>query len=106
VVGVFNDGDIANGAAQRLRGRAAARVNVLSGSAPVLSRDLDGLPALALMSCGRLYQQITTRLASGAHVVIVNAESSEQQLGISRVFLESKCDLLLTHDDSRPAHAD
>jgi hypothetical protein len=104
VVGVFNDGARANGVAECLRGSSASHVNVLSAGVPILS--VEGLPALALMGCGRLYQQIATRLESGSFIVVVDAQSPEQQLGISRVLLESKCDLLLTHDGSRPPHAD
>ncbi len=106
VIGVFNDAQSANGVAERLRGSANGRVNVLSSAMPILSQELDGLPVLSLMGCGRLYQQITTQLESGAFIVIVDAQSPEQQLGISRVLLESKCDLLLTHDGSRHKHAD
>lgn len=104
VVGVFNDAQNANGVAERLRGRAAGSVNVLSSHLPMLAQDIDGLPTLALMGCGRLYQQITTQLNSGASIVVVAAQSSEQQLGISRVLLEAKCDLLLTHDGGGHNH--
>lgn len=106
VIGVFNDSASANGVAERLRVSSPGSVNVLSGATPILSQDIDGLPALSLMGCGRLYQQITRELESGASIVIVDAQSPEHQLGISRVLLESKCDLLLTHDGSRPGHAD
>ncbi len=105
VIGVFNDAHNANGVAERLRGSASGSVNVLSSGVPILSQDLDGLPALSLMGCGRLYQQIASQLQSGASVVVVDAQNSEQQLGVSRVLLESKCDLLLTHDGSRHNHA-
>lgn len=106
VIGVFNDARSASGVAERLRTSSPGSVNVLSSALPILSQDLDGLPALSLMGCGRLYQQITRELESGASIVIVDAQSSEQQLGISRVLLESKCDLLLTHDGSSHAHTD
>jgi hypothetical protein len=66
----------------------------------MLAQDLNGFPALSLMGCGRLYQQISDQLSSGASIVIIDAQSSEQQLGISRVLLEAKCDMLLTHDGS------
>ncbi len=92
--------------AARLRGSAAGSVNVLTSDVPILSHDLDGLPALTLMGCGRLYQQITAQLEGGASVVVVDAQSTEQQLGISRVLLESKGDMLLTHDGSSPSHGD
>lgn len=104
VVGVFNDAQNANGVAERLRGRAPGSVNVLSSHVPMLAQDLDGLPTLALMGCGRLYQQITAQLDSGASIIVVAAHSPEQQLGISRVLLEAKCDLLLTHDGSGHSH--
>lgn len=106
VIGVFNDAQNANGVAERLRGTAPCSVNVLSSAVPVLAQELDGLPHLSLMGCGRLYQQISSQLQSGASIVVVDAQSPEQQLGISRVLLESKCDLLLTHDGGRHSHAD
>jgi hypothetical protein len=53
------------------------------------------------MRCGRLYQQVNQHLESGAVIVVVDAISPEQQLGVSRVLLESKCDVLLTHDGAR-----
>lgn len=104
VIGIFNDADSANGVAAKLRGSAAGNVNVLTRDVPILSHDFNGLPALTLMGCGRLYQQITAQLEGGASVVIVDAQSTEQQLGISRVLLESKCDMLLTHDGSGHSH--
>ncbi|MFA5898540.1 MAG: hypothetical protein WC829_05445 [Hyphomicrobium sp.] len=100
VIGIFNDAGDANGVADRLRQGTGISANVLLSDVPLLSQDLDGLPALSLMACGRLYQQIAERMASGATVVVVDAQSPEQQLGISRVLLEAKCDMLLTHDGS------
>jgi hypothetical protein len=70
-----------------------------------MAHDLPGVAALSLMSCGRLFQQITHHLGLGASIVVVDAQSPEQQLGISRVLLDSKCDLLLTHDGAQHAHA-
>ena len=104
VIGVFNDAANANGVAERLRGRTPGTVSVLRNNVPILSQDLDGLPALSLMGCGRLYQQIETQLESGASIVVIDAQSSEQQLDISRVLLEAKCDLLLTHDGTGHRH--
>ena len=69
-------------------------MNVLS-EAVLMALDL---PGTSLMSCGRLFQQITHHLAMGAAIVVVDAQGPEQQLGVSRVLLESKCDMLLTHD--------
>jgi len=105
VIGVFNDADSASGVARKLRGTAHA-VCVLSNDEPLLAQDFDGLPPLSLMGCGRLYQQVAAQLELGASIVVVDALSPEQQLGFSRVFLESKCDLLLTHDGSGAKHAD
>lgn len=104
VIGVFNDAANANGVAERLRRRATGSVNVLRSDVPILSQDLDGLPAVSLMGCGRLFQQIEAQLESGASIVVVDAQSPEQQLGISRVLLEAKCDLLLTHDGTGNRH--
>jgi hypothetical protein len=106
VVGVFAKLDGAHGAAETLRLSTAGNVNVLTSSAPLLAHDLPGVTALSLMSCGRLFQQITHHLATGASIVVVHAQSPEQQLGASRVLLDSKCDMLLTHDGSHHAHAD
>lgn len=106
VIGVFTDAGGANDAADRLRIRATPNVNVLSSSVPLLAHDLTGVPALSVMACGRLYHHIARHLEEGAFIVIVDAQSPEQQLGISRVLLESKCDLLLTHDGGGHAHAD
>jgi hypothetical protein len=104
VIGVFNDARNAKGVAETLRGKASGSVNVLSSGVPLLAQDLSGLPGLTLMGCGRLYQQISDQLSSGASVVIVDAQSPEQQLGLSRVLLEAKCDMLLTHDGSSQNH--
>jgi len=104
VIGVFNDADSASGVARKLRGSARS-VCVLSNGEPLLAQDFDGVPPLSLMGCGRLYQQVAAQLESGASIVVVDALSPEQQLGFSRVLLESKCDLLLTHDGSGHKHA-
>lgn len=100
VVGVFTDAAGAKGAAERLRVSAAGKVNVLSSAGPALEQDLGALPGLG---CGRLFEQITRHLESGASIVIVDVQSPEHQLGVSRVLLESKCDMLLTHDGTRRA---
>lgn len=106
VIGVFSDAGSANGVAEKLRSSSGVNANVLSSDVPILSQELDGLPALSLMPCGRLYQQIADQMASGASIVVVDAQSPEQQLGISRVLLEAKCELLLTHDGSGHNRAD
>ncbi len=106
VVGVFANPDGAHGAAETLRGSTAGNVEVLHSSVPLMAHDLPGVAALSLMSCGRLFQQVTHHLASGAAIVVVHAQSPEQQLGVSRVLLDSKCDVLLTHEGSRHAHPD
>ncbi|MEO8420947.1 MAG: hypothetical protein ABI457_07110 [Hyphomicrobium sp.] len=106
VVGVFTDPGGAHGAAGKLRTSAGGNVSVLHSAVPLLVHDLQGDTALSLMSCGRLFQQITHHLASGAAIVVVDAQSPEEQLGVSRVLLESNCDLLLTHDGAQHAHAD
>ena len=105
VVGVFTDPVGADGAAARLRTGAAGNVSVLSSALPLMAHDLRGGTVLSLMSCGRLFQQITHHLGLGATIVVVDAQSPEQQLGVSRVLLESKCDLLLTHDGAQHVHA-
>lgn len=106
VIGVFSDAGSANDVAEKLRGRAPGSVNVLSSGVPILSQDLDGLPGLSLMGCGRLYQQIAAQLEQGASIVVVDAQSPEQQLGVSRVLLEAKCDMLLTHDGTGHGHGE
>jgi hypothetical protein len=106
VIGVFRDAEGANGAVQKLRVKAAAKGHVLSSSAPLLAQQETELPALSILSCGRLYQHIARHLEAGASIVVVDAQSPEQQLGVSRVLLESKCDMLLTHDGGGHPHAD
>jgi hypothetical protein len=106
VIGVFSNAEGANGAAAKLLSNTLANVNVLSNAVPVLAHELNSLSALSLMGCGRLYQQIAHHIESGASIVVVDAHSPEQQLSISRVFLESKCDMLLTHDGRADANAD
>ena len=99
VVGVFAEAEMAKGAAERVRcGTGCPEVNVVSGSKSGNGRDLNGFRGLG---CGHLYDQISHHLQSGALLVVVDVETPEQQRGISRVLLESKCDLLLTHDGSR-----
>ena len=101
VVGVFSEAEMAKGAAERVRcGTGCSGVNVVSGPNPGNSRDLNGFHGLG---CGHLYDQINQHLQSGALLVVVDVETPEQQRGISRVLLESKCDLLLPHDGSRRA---
>lgn len=106
VIGIFNDAREADGAAERLRTRAVGAVSVLAAGLPLLSQDIDSTRTGMLMACNRLYQQVTQHLQSGASIVIVDAHSAEQQVGVSRVLLESKCALLLTHDDSRHVTAE
>jgi hypothetical protein len=104
VIGVFGDVAGANGVADALRASAAGNVNVLSSAVPLMAQYLSGVTAVSLMSCGRLYQQISGHLAAGAAVVIIDGHRSEHQLRISRALLEAKCDVLLTHDGGRHAH--
>jgi len=99
-VGVFSEAEMANGAAERVRGGTGSKVNVLSGTKSGNGGDLDRFPGLG---CGHLYDQISHHLQAGALLVVVDVQSPEQQRGISRVLLESKCDLLLTHEGSRRA---
>lgn len=106
VVGVFADIGGANRVASRLRLGAAGNVNVVSGAVPVLADDPSGVSHLSLRRCGRLYDEISRHLASGSVIVVVDAISPEQQVGVSRILLEHKCDVLLTHDGGRDAHAD
>ncbi len=98
VVGVFTDTDGANGVAERLRLGAAGNVSVLSNEIPLAAHSPYTAVALSLLSCGRLHEQIVRHLASGATIVVVDAQSPEQRLGVSRVLLESNCEMLLTHD--------
>lgn len=105
VVGVFAKLDGAHDAAETLRLSTAGHVDVLTSSVS-MAHDLPGVTALSLMSCGRLFQQVTHHLATGAAIVVMRAQSAEQQLGASRILLDSKCDMLLTHDGSHHAHAD
>jgi hypothetical protein len=106
VVGVFADLDGAHGAAETLRISTAGNVNVLSSRVTLVEHDQPGCIELSLMSCGRLSQQISHHLQSGAAIVVVHARTQEQQLGASRMLLDAKCDMLLTHDGSHHAHAD
>ena len=98
VIGVFTDIDGANGVAERLRLGAAGNVSVLSNAIPLAAHSPYAAVALSLLSCGRLHEQIVRHLASGATIVVVDAQSPEQRLGVSRVLLESNCEMLLTHD--------
>jgi hypothetical protein len=98
VIGIFTDAAGARGVADMLRDRGAGAVNLLSSGLPMLAQDLSALPDLG---CGRLMQQISHHLETGASIVIVDVQSPEHQLGISRVLLDSKCDLLLTQDSTR-----
>lgn len=106
VVGVFTDTDGAKGVAERLRLRDAGDVSVLSNANPLAAHSPCGAIALSLLSCGRLHEQIVRHLASGATIVVVDAQSPEHRLGASKMLLESKCDLLLTHDGADHARAD
>jgi hypothetical protein len=99
IAGVFADREGAQRVAERLRSDAAGTIDVLIGAK-------GSEPAAAFTGCSRLHQQINRHLASGSVVVVVDAETPEQQLGASRALLESRCDVLLTFDGSRLAHAD
>ena len=99
VIGVFADPQGAEDVAARVRSVTGQQVNVLSdanGAGPAEPPALD---------CSRLSQQIRRHLSLGATVVVVDAQGPEQQLGVSRLLLEFKCDMLLTHDGPR-RHAD
>lgn len=103
VAGVFADLAGARAVADRLRLRDAGIVSVLSTVAHGLP-ELQITAVMALSHCTRLSQQIARHLDSGAAVVIVDTDTRERQLGASRALLESKCEVLLTHDGR--AHAD
>jgi hypothetical protein len=94
VVGVFMDVQAAEKVAARLRASTGQPVNVLRQAYVV-----DAETPIA--ACSGLYHQISRHLALGASVVVIDAEGPEQQLGVSRLLLESKCDMLLTHDGPR-----
>src|SRR5665647_1124550 len=98
VAGVFADLAEANGAAERLRCDVGRDVHVVSSSSPALTHGLAANPTQSIMACSRLYQQITQHLDSGATIVVFDAQSPEQQLGASRILLQAKCEMLLTHD--------
>ncbi len=98
VIGVFMDLQAAKDAAARARSKTGQQVNVLWDTNGA------GTAEPPVSACSRLYQQIKRHLSLGATVVVVDAQSPEQQLGVSRLLLESKCDMLLTHDG--PRHAD
>lgn len=55
--------------------------------------ELPGTPGLQ-----RLFHHLVHRLAKGASVVIVRAPDPELQLAASRVLLDAKCEVLLTHE--------
>lgn len=66
-----------------------------------LKQDTLNLHDRASMPSGlpqRLLQNLVRHLAAGAAVVIVHAPDPERQLQVSRTLLETKCDVLLTHD--------
>jgi hypothetical protein len=95
---VFADLRGAKQVAEHLRTKVAGNVNVLTSTG---ERQATGAAnAIQLMTCSRLYQQIELHLSSGAAVVVIDAETGEQQLDVSRALLNSKCELLLTHDGS------
>lgn len=98
VVGVFFQPAAAVGVAERLRHSAARNVDVLSAVEAPQTRLLQRLPEFG---CGRLSEQISRHLQSGAALVVVNVHNPEQRLDISRQMLDCKCDLLLTHDGTR-----
>ncbi|MDH4982001.1 hypothetical protein [Hyphomicrobium sp. D-2] len=98
VVGVFFQPAAAASVAERLRRCAARNVDVVSAAEAIPDGPLTGLPGLG---CGRLSEQISRHLQSGAALVVVNVQNPEQRLDISREMLDCKCDLLLTHDGIR-----
>jgi hypothetical protein len=100
VIGVFTDLQDAKDVAARLHSATGQQANVLSEA----NGDDAGTGEPPVTACSRLYQQIKRHLSLGATVLIVDAEGPEQQLGMSRLLLQSKCDMLLTHDG--PRHAD
>lgn len=97
VIGVFMDLQGANEVAARLRSTTGQLVNVFRDA------DGDGGAEPPNMTCSQLSRQIRRHLSLGAAVVVVDAQGPEQQLGVSRLLLESKCDMLLTHDGPSPA---
>ena len=100
VIGVFADPQGAKDVAARVRSATGQQVNILSDANGA------GFGKPPALECSRLSQQIKRHLSLGATVVVVDAQGPEQQLGVSRLLLESKCDMLLTHDGSHHAHAD
>lgn len=98
VIGVFADSQGARDVAARVRSVTGQQVNVL------LDANGTGSAEPPALECSRLSQQIRRHLSLGSTVVVVDAQGPEQQLGVSRLLLESRCDMLLTHDG--PRHAD
>jgi hypothetical protein len=99
VIGVFLDLQGARDVAARVRSSTGLQVNVLSDATGAGFTE----PS-ATLACSRLSQQIRRHLSQGASVVVVDAQEPGQQLDVSRLLLESKCDMVLTHDG--PRHAD
>ena len=97
VIGVFANLQGAKDVAARVRSVTRQKVNVLSDANDAGSADESA------MTCSRLSQQIRHHLSLGSTVVVVDAQGAEQQLSVSRLLLESKCDILLTHDGPRYA---
>ena len=97
VIGVFTDLQDAKDAAARLHSATGQQANIL------LEANGAGTADQPVAACSRLHQQIKRHLSLGATVLIIDANGPEQQLGLSRLLLESKCDMLLTHDGPSPA---
>ena len=96
VIGVFTDLQGAKDAAARLHSATGQQANIL------LEANGAGTPEQSVAACSRLYQKIKRHQLLGATVLIIDADGPEQQLGLSRLLLESKCDMLLTHDGAQP----
>lgn len=67
-----------------------AVLGACAGNAPGDARPPPGME--------RLFQNLVHHLATGATVIIVHAPGLEPQLRASRVLLDAKCAILLTHD--------
>jgi hypothetical protein len=60
------------------------------------STDADGVQSSS--GAARLIGKVVQHLSIGAAVVIISTPGTEQQLRVSRLLLDAKCDTLLTHD--------
>lgn len=82
------------------------RMLTLDDDAPPPALTAIGYPESAMerrLASLRVYRQVSDQLAAGADVVVVHAHGPSQQFSASRILLQSRCDMLLTHDGNHGA---